>query len=120
MNPVDVVATGVGNSIVSSTSAVTTNNAADLLFAANLVETATWTPGAGFTNRMITNPDGGHCGRSRGVVGGELHRDGHVEYVRPVGHADGRLPCGRLGRTGYRCSDGAQRTGRDAGQRLAD
>jgi chitodextrinase len=56
--PVDVTAASSGNSATSSSGAVTTKNATDLLFAANLVLTTTSGPGTGFTNRMITNPDG--------------------------------------------------------------
>src|SRR5439155_2222178 len=56
--PVDVTATGTGNSVSSSTAAVTTTNANDLLFAANTVATLTSAAGAGFTSRVITYPDG--------------------------------------------------------------
>ncbi|MGH7146315.1 MAG: hypothetical protein ACREIJ_00225, partial [Nitrospiraceae bacterium] len=35
-----------------------TTNANDLLVAANVVQTFTSGPGAGFTNRMVTVPDG--------------------------------------------------------------
>ena len=56
--PVDVTAVGTGNSTTSSTAAVTTLHANDLLFAANMVATLTNAPGAGFTSRVITNPDG--------------------------------------------------------------
>ena len=52
--PVDVTATGTGNSATSTTTAVTTTSAADLLFAANVVETTTTAAGAGFTSRIIT------------------------------------------------------------------
>src|SRR5213078_2873945 len=56
--PVDVTATGTGNSVSGSTAAVTTTNANDLLFAANTVATLTSAAGAGFTSRVITYPDG--------------------------------------------------------------
>jgi hypothetical protein len=56
--PVDVTSTATGNSPTSSTTAVTTTNANDLLFAANMVYTQTTSSGAGFANRVITNPDG--------------------------------------------------------------
>ena len=52
--PVDVTAIGTGSGVTSSTTAVTTTNANDLLFAANMVFTETTGPGAGFTNRIIT------------------------------------------------------------------
>jgi chitodextrinase len=57
VTPVDVTATGTGSSATSSTAAVTTTNANDLLFGANLVATGTTGPGAGFTNRIITTTD---------------------------------------------------------------
>jgi hypothetical protein len=57
-SPLDVTATGTGNSSTSSTSAVTTTNGSDLLLAANLVITSTSGAGSGFTNRMVTSPDG--------------------------------------------------------------
>ena len=56
--PLDVTAAGTGNSATSATVAVTTTNANDLLFAANIVATGTTGPGAGFTSRTITIPDG--------------------------------------------------------------
>ena len=57
-DPVDVTATGAGNSKTSSTAAVTTTFANDLLFAANTVSSFTSSPGAGFTDRIVTNPNG--------------------------------------------------------------
>ena len=54
----DVAAGGSGNSTSSASAAVTTTNANDLLVGANLVLTGTTGPGAGFTQRLITNPDG--------------------------------------------------------------
>ena len=57
-NPVDVTAASTGNSATSSSGAVTTTNATDLLFGANLVQTTTTGPGSGFTKLMLTVPDG--------------------------------------------------------------
>ena len=57
-NPVDVTAVGTGSNATSSTAAVATTNANNLLFAANMVVTLTSAPGAGFTSRVITTPDG--------------------------------------------------------------
>jgi len=54
----DVVASGSGNSTSSASAVVTTTNANDLLVGANLVLTGTTGPGAGFTRRLITDPDG--------------------------------------------------------------
>ena len=56
--PVDVTSGSTGNSTTSTSAAVTTLNANDLLFAANIVQTTTTAAGSGFTNRMITSPDG--------------------------------------------------------------
>jgi chitodextrinase len=55
---VDVTAASTGSSATSSTAAVTTTNATDLLFGANVVQTQTSGPGSGFTRRLLTSPDG--------------------------------------------------------------
>ena len=57
-NPLDVAVGAQGSSATSSSGAVTTTNANDLLVGANLVQTLTTGPGSGYTNRVITNPDG--------------------------------------------------------------
>ena len=57
-SPVDITSSGTGNSASSSTTAVATTNANDLLFAANMVYTQTIGPGTGFTTRITTSPDG--------------------------------------------------------------
>src|SRR5439155_1408405 len=57
-NPVDVTAAAQGNSTSSSTGAVPTTNANDLLVGANMVLLGqTNGPGPSFTNRVITAPD---------------------------------------------------------------
>src|SRR5262252_893704 len=56
--PVDGAIAGTGTSGTSSSGALVTTNASDLLVAANLVATLTSGAGAGFTSRMITVPDG--------------------------------------------------------------
>jgi fibronectin type 3 domain-containing protein len=58
VNPVDVTSSATGNSATSSTPAVATTNASDLLFAANIVTSFTGAAGTGWTNRVITSPDG--------------------------------------------------------------
>src|SRR5712664_4381354 len=58
VNPVDVSAAGTGTNATSSTPAVTTTSASDLLFAANTVASSTAGPGSGWTNRVITQPNG--------------------------------------------------------------
>lgn len=57
-DPVDATAAATGTSATSSTPALLTTSPNDLLVAGNLVQTLTTGPGAGFTQRMITNPDG--------------------------------------------------------------
>ena len=57
-NPVDVTAASTGSSATSSSVAVTTTNATDLLVGANLVQGSTTGPGSGFTKRLMTTPDG--------------------------------------------------------------
>ena len=52
-NPLDVATTATGRSSVSAGSATTTG-ANDLVLAANLVQTVSGGPGAGFTQRMLT------------------------------------------------------------------
>src|SRR2546428_480672 len=58
LDRVDVTASATGSTSTSSTPPVATTTSPDLLFAANTV--ATWTRGAGsgWTNRVITTPDG--------------------------------------------------------------
>ncbi len=57
-NPLDVTAAATGSTATSSSGAVTTTNANDLLVGANMVATRTAGAGAGFTSRIITVPDG--------------------------------------------------------------
>ncbi len=57
-NPVDVTAASSGNSTTSSSGSASTSNATDLIFGANLVQTMTTGPGSGFTQRLLTSPDG--------------------------------------------------------------
>ena len=57
-SPLDVTAAAVGNSATSSSGTATTTSANELLVGANMVFTITTGPGAGFTSRMITTPDG--------------------------------------------------------------
>jgi hypothetical protein len=56
--PIDVAVTTTGSTASSTTPGVTTTNAKDLLFAANLVQSTTTGPGTGFTTRLLTTPDG--------------------------------------------------------------
>ena len=57
-NPVDVKAANSGNSSSSSSGSATTTSPNDLIFGANLVQTTTGGPGSGFTQRLLTSPDG--------------------------------------------------------------
>jgi hypothetical protein len=54
VSPVDVSAANKGNSATSTSGAVVTNNATDLLVGANTVWTSTTGPGSGFTQRLLT------------------------------------------------------------------
>jgi hypothetical protein len=56
LNPLDGTSANSGNSATSS-SIVTTTNSTDLIFAANIVQSATTGPGSGFTTRLLTTPD---------------------------------------------------------------
>jgi hypothetical protein len=58
LNPLDVSASQAGNSATSGSNPVTTGNAVDLLVGANTVWTQTLGPGSGFTQRLLTSPDG--------------------------------------------------------------
>jgi hypothetical protein len=55
--PVDATAAATGSTTTSSTPAVVTTHASDLLFAANTVATSTAGAGTGWRNCMITTPD---------------------------------------------------------------
>ena len=57
-NPVDVTAAATGNSASSNSGTATTTNATDLIFGAGTTTTHYTGPGSGFTQRIITNPDG--------------------------------------------------------------
>ena len=58
VSPVDVTKAATGTNSTSSSGAVTTTNANDLIFGANTVTTSTSGPGTGFTSRVITSLDG--------------------------------------------------------------
>jgi hypothetical protein len=55
ISPVDVSAAATGNSGTSSSGAVITKHATDLLVGANLVWTSTTGPGSGLTQRLLTS-----------------------------------------------------------------
>jgi hypothetical protein len=57
-NPVDVTGAATGNSTNSSSGSLATTYPTDLLFGANIVQTMTSGPGAGFVKRLLTSPDG--------------------------------------------------------------
>ena len=58
LNPLDVAVGASGNSATSSSGSVTTTSATDLLVGANTVQSHTAGTGPGFTQRLLTNPDG--------------------------------------------------------------
>ena len=57
-SPLDVAVGASGNSATSNSGSVTTTSATDLLVGANIVATSTPGPGASFTQRLLTAPDG--------------------------------------------------------------
>jgi hypothetical protein len=57
-NPVDVTAAAIGTNVLTNSGAATTTNAHDLIFGANTVSTTTTGPGTGFTQQILTIPDG--------------------------------------------------------------
>ena len=57
-NPLDGSSSLSGNSAMSSSGNVTTTNPSDLLVAGNTVQTVTTGPGAGYSGRLLTSPDG--------------------------------------------------------------
>lgn len=58
VNPLDTAVGAQGISDLSDSGSLTSTNSRDLLVAANIVQTLTTGAGAGYTNRMITSPDG--------------------------------------------------------------
>jgi len=58
VSPFDVSASASGSSASASSGNATTTNASDLLVGANMVLTFTSAPGAGYTQRVVTSPDG--------------------------------------------------------------
>jgi hypothetical protein len=58
INPVDVSGGATGTGTESSSGAVTTTNPTDLLVAGNYVQTLSAGAGSGFTQRLVTEPDG--------------------------------------------------------------
>ncbi|HTS06452.1 MAG TPA: choice-of-anchor D domain-containing protein, partial [Candidatus Eisenbacteria bacterium] len=57
-NPVDVTAATSGSGTTSSSGAAKTTDATDLIFGANIVTSLTSGPSSGFTQRLLTSPDG--------------------------------------------------------------
>jgi fibronectin type 3 domain-containing protein len=57
-SPVDVVAAATGTGGTSNSGSATTTNPTDLIFGANIVTGTTGGPGTGFTQRVLTSPDG--------------------------------------------------------------
>jgi hypothetical protein len=56
--PIDAVAGGVGNGSTTSSGVLTTANPTDLLLGANTVSSSTAGPSTGYTQRILTSPDG--------------------------------------------------------------
>ncbi|MEI9941308.1 MAG: fibronectin type III domain-containing protein [Pseudomonadota bacterium] len=58
VNPIDTSGWATGNSAVSDSGNITTANANDLLVGANIVASSTVSAGNGYTQRVITSPNG--------------------------------------------------------------
>ena len=56
--PIDITAAGNGASATSTSATANTSNPSDLIFGANIVATGTTGAGSGFTQRLLTSPDG--------------------------------------------------------------
>ena len=82
LSPVDATASATGSSATSSTPAAVTSNAPDLLFAANTTRSVTTGAGAGWTSRVITNPDGDIAEDRTVAVAGSY------DSTAPLGSAD--------------------------------
>jgi Fibronectin type III domain len=57
-SPLDAFSVGTGTAVAMDSGAVVTSNANDLLVGANTVLTSTAAAGSGYSNRLITYPDG--------------------------------------------------------------
>ena len=57
-NPLDSFSAAIGTAVAMDSGAAVTTNANDLLVGANIVLTSTAAAGSGFSNRIITSPDG--------------------------------------------------------------
>jgi hypothetical protein len=57
-NPLDSFSAATGTALAMDSGALVTTNANDLLVGANIVLTSTASAGSGFSNRVITSPDG--------------------------------------------------------------
>src|SRR6266699_2026123 len=57
-SPVDVTTAAAGSSTTTNSGPATTTNATDLIFGASMVATFTTGPGTGFTQRLLTSPNG--------------------------------------------------------------
>ena len=58
LNPLEAAAGAAATGATSATGPLTTTSGADLLLAANTVQTLTAGSGAGFSQRLLTSPDG--------------------------------------------------------------
>lgn len=57
-SPLDVASAATGNNSTSASPSAVTSNANDLIVGANIVVSSTNGPGTGFTQRLLTSPDG--------------------------------------------------------------
>ena len=74
---------------------MTTTNATDLIVGANMVTTFTSGPGASFTSRVITSPDGDILEDRIVTALGTYNASASIR--RALGHADGGVQGGERG-----------------------
>jgi len=81
--PVDVFGAATGNSATSSSGAVTTTNATDLILGANCVRTSTTGPGSGFAQRLLTKPDGDIAEDALATIAGSISATAPLSSAGP-------------------------------------
>ena len=81
--PVDVFGAATGNSATSSSGAVTTTNATDLILGANCVWTSTTGPGSGFAQRLLTKPDGDIAEDALATIAGSISATAPLSSAGP-------------------------------------
>ena len=96
VNPFDVGASASGTSNSANSGAVTTTAAHELIIGAGTTAGGFSAAGSGFTTRIITSPDAGHCRRPVRDRYRELQRHRIALGVRSMGDAGRDLQGGEL------------------------